>query len=87
LLKAYQPTSSSSYLIDNDKRLYLLLQRLLEDKLSLSHGALSGTDHEAHSIDHIHNTFDLSSEILMAWGIDNIDLVIVIVNAGGFGAE
>ena len=75
------------YFVDNHKRLDLLFEGFPEDKLGLGHGSFGGADHETDSIDHIHDAFHFSSEVLMAWSVDDVDIVVVVVYACAFGSE
>ena len=77
--------SGSVDLIDHNQGLYILLECLSEDKFSLSHRPLGGTDHQAHPIDHVHNSLDLTSEILMARRVHNVYAVVVVANVSALG--
>lgn len=68
--------------IDDNQRTNLLLKSLPKDKLSLRHRSLCGTYYKANSIHHIHDTFDLTTEILMARSINDVDAVVVVGNVG-----
>ena len=68
-------------LVDYDYRLQVMAERLFQHEFSLRHGSFGGTDHKTHSVHHGHNTLDLTSEVLMAWGIDNVKFE-VLVNDG-----
>lgn len=72
-------------LINDDNRLELLLKSFSEDKLRLSHWTFSGANDEADSIDHTEDTFDLPTEIVMARGIHNIDVIAIVKNVRAFG--
>jgi hypothetical protein len=64
-----------------------LLKCFFEHKLGLGHGPFCGADDQAYSVDHVHNSFYFSSEILMAGRVDDVDVVVVIKDAGGLGSS
>jgi hypothetical protein len=51
----------------------------------LGHRAFGSTDNQANTIDHSHDTLDLTAEIMMARGIDNVDLVSIVTDVGALG--
>jgi hypothetical protein len=53
---------------------------LFENELCLSHRTFSCAYNQAHSINHIHDSFNLPSKICMSRCIDNIKLMIVVNN-------
>ena len=53
----------------------------------MGHRTFSGTDDQTYSVNHVHNTFDFSSEILMARSVNNVDAIVAIVDASAFGSE
>jgi len=78
-------SSRSINFVDNYKGSNFLLKSFSEDKFSLGHGTLGGTYYETHTINHVHDSLNLSSEVLMAWSVDNVDVMVFISNAGAFG--
>lgn len=82
-----RPEFQKIYLIDDHKGLHFLLKCFFEYKFCLSHRAFGGTDNQADTIDHVHDTLDLSSEVLMAGCVNDVDIVIVILNAGGLRSD
>lgn len=75
------------YLVDNDYWLDVSLQSLSKDEFCLGHRAFSSTDNQANTIDHTHDTLDLTPEIMMARGIDNVDLVSIVTDVGTLGQD
>lgn len=65
-------------LVDNHDWLEAVAQGLLKDELGLWHGSLGCADNQANTIDHGHNTLDFTTEVLMAWCIDNIELEVFV---------
>ena len=66
---------------DNDD-LVPELQRLLQHEARLRHGALGRVDQQQNAVDHLQNTLDLTGEVGVARGVDNVDLVVFIVYGG-----
>ena len=62
-----------------------MAEGLLQHELRLRHGTLSGAYNEAHTIDHRHNTFDLTTEVLMAWCIDDVKFEVLVDDRRAFG--
>jgi hypothetical protein len=50
----------------------------------LRHWTLCGTDHQTHPIDHPEHPFDLPAEIVVARGIDDVDVIVVVHDVGAF---
>ena len=63
------------------------LQRAGEDEARLRHGALSGVDEQDDAVDHLEDTLDLSAEVGVARGIDNVDLGVAVADGGVFGED
>jgi hypothetical protein len=51
----------------------------------LSHGTFSGIYNEGNAIDHVHDSLYFSPKVGMAWGIDYVDDVALVADAGAFG--
>ena len=67
-------------LVDDDDDLVPQLQRLLQHEARLRHGAFGRVDQQQNAVDHLEDTLDLAGEIGMARGVDDVDLVVLIVN-------
>ena len=63
------------------------LQRAGEDEARLRHGALSGIDEQDNAVDHLEDTLDLSAEVGVARGIDNVDLGVAVADGGVLGKD
>ena len=74
-------------LVDTDNDRMIQFQSLLQNELSLWHGTFKGVHHKDDPIHHLENTFNLSAEVRMAWGIDDINLYPVISNCCIFGED
>ena len=74
-------------LVDDDDDAVTQLQRAGEDEARLRHGALSGVDEQDDAVDHLEDTLDLSAEVGVARGIDNVDLGVAIADGGVFGED
>ena len=71
-------------LVDDDDDLVPKLQRLLQNEARLRHGAFGCVDQQQNAVDHLEDTLDLAGEIGVARGIDDVDLVALIVNGRVF---
>ena len=60
-------------LIDHNNRLLTHLEGLLKHKSCLRHTTLERIDEQQHSVRHIENALNLTSEVAMARGVYNID--------------
>ena len=74
-------------LVDDDDDAVTQLQRAGEDEARLRHGALSGVDEQDDAVDHLEDTLDLSAEVGVARGIDNVDLGVAVADGGVFGED
>ena len=71
-------------LVDHDHRGQPSLESLRENVARLGQGAFGGVDEENDTVDHLERAFDLTAEVGVAWGINDVDLVVVIVEGGVF---
>ena len=74
-------------LVDDDDDAVTQLQRAGEDEARLRHGALSSVDEQDDAVDHLEDTLDLSAEVGVARGIDNVDLGVAVADGGVFGED
>jgi hypothetical protein len=58
-----------------------------ENELGLGLRTLGSINDKENAIDHAEDAFDFSTEIGVAWGIDNVDADIVIFEGGVFGFD
>ena len=58
------------------------VKRLADNELRLRHWSFTGIDQYHHTIDHRQNAFDLTTEICVARGVDDVDPGILPDNAG-----
>ena len=58
-----------------------------ENELGLGLRTLGGINDKEDAIDHAEDAFDFSTEIGVAWGIDNVDADVVIFEGGVFGFD
>ena len=61
-------------LVDHNYRLLAKLQSLLQHESGLRHAALKGIDKQEHTVRHVKDPFNLTSEIAMARSVYDIDL-------------
>ena len=72
-------------LVDDNDNLMAKFQRLLQHEARLRHGSLRCVDKQQDTVDQLQNALDLAGEIGMARGIDDVDLIILIVDSGILG--
>ena len=70
------------HLIYGDDHLMAQLQRLLQHKAGLGHGALGGVHQQDHAVDHFQDALHLAAKISVARGIHNIDLIVLVMDGG-----
>ena len=63
------------------------LQRSLQNKARLRHGALGCIHQQNNAVDHFQNALYLAAEIGMARGVNDIDFGSLIVHGGVFGKD
>ena len=67
-------------LIDDDDDAMVQLQSTLQHEAGLGHRALGRVHQQQNAVDHLQDTLDLTAEVRVAGGIDDIDLHAVIVH-------
>ena len=72
-------------LVDHDNGVETVGKRLHGHKPSLGHGAVDSVNHQQYRVHHGQDTLDLTAEVGVPRGINNIDAVFVPVNGGVFG--
>ena len=66
------------YFVNYDNRTSAVLQRLAQDKFSLSLRPIVRVHHEEHTVHHFHDPLHLSAKIGVAWRIHNVHVVVLI---------
>ena len=74
-------------LVDDDDRFGFEFQRLVEHETGLREGSFRGIDQQNHAVGHIENPFDLSAEVAVSRGVDDIDLRIPVADADVLGED
>ena len=74
-------------LVDDDDHLRAALHRLLQDELGLRLRAVVGVHDEQHAVDHAQDALDLAAEVGVAGGVDDVDVVAVVLEGGVLGAD
>ena len=74
-------------LVDDDDRFEFEFQRLVEHETGLREGSFRGIDQQNHAVGHIENPFDLSAEVAVSRGVDDIDLRIPVADADVLGED
>ncbi len=69
-------------LVDHDDRLQAGFEGLFGHEAGLRHRAVLGVDQQQHGVDHRHHTLDLATEVGVAGGVDDVDVVAVPVDGG-----
>ena len=70
--------------VDYDDWFQPLLKSLAQNESSLRLRAVEGVDHKQNAVNHFHYAFNLSAEVGVPGGIDNVDCVAAPVNRGVF---
>ena len=68
------------YLVDYNDDLVLELERLLEHEARLGHRALCRVNEKQYAVYHLEYTFDLTAEVCVSGGVDDIYLDVLVVN-------
>ena len=58
------------------------LQRALKNEAGLGHGTLGRIDQKKYAVDHFQNTLDLTAEVRVSGGIDDVDLDVLVMHGG-----
>ena len=74
-------------LIENNDGFSTDFESFTENELSLGLRTLGGINDKEDAVDHAEDAFDFSTEIGVAWGIDNVNADIVIFEGGVFGFD
>ncbi len=74
-------------LVDDHDRLEPQVEGLLEHEAGLGHGAVQGVHQQQDGVDHLEDPFHFATEIGMAGGIDDIDLVLSVVDRKVLGQD
>ncbi len=69
-------------LVDDDHRGEAGFEGLREHVAGLGKGAFGGVDEEDYAVDHLEGALDFAAEVGVAGGVDDVDLVVVIVEGG-----
>ena len=75
------------YLVDNDNNGMVQLKRTLKHEARLGHGALCGIDQQQNSVDHLEHALDLTAEVCVTGGVNDIDLDVLVVDGCIFGKD
>ncbi len=62
-------------------------ERLAEHVAGLGQRAFAGVDQQHDAVDDLERALDFAAEIAVAGGVDDVDLDVVIVDAGGLGED
>ena len=72
-------------LVDHDHRGEAGFERLGENVTGLRQRAFGGVDEEDDAVDHLEGALHFTAEVGVAGGVDDVDLVVVIVEGGVLG--
>src|SRR5699024_11190280 len=73
------PGVRAVYFVDNHNDLVTQLQRFLQNKTGLRHGPFRCIHQKKHAVYHFQDTFHLTAEVGVTWGIDYIDLGVPVM--------
>ncbi len=71
--------------VDDDDGLEAHLQGLLKHEAGLGHGAFKGVDQQQYAVGHVQNALDLTAKVGVAWGVNDVDLNVLVPNADILG--
>ena len=74
-------------LVDDHDGLRAGFEGFAEHKAGLGLRTVHGIDDQQHAVDHIHDSFHFAAEIRVTGGIHDIDVVILVLKSGVFGAD
>ena len=74
-------------LVDDDDGGQAELERLGQDETGLGQRALGGVDEQQHAVHHLEGALDLTAEIGVAGGVDDVDLDAVEPHRGVLGED
>ena len=60
-------------------------QCFFQNKFGLRHSTLERIYHQDNTVYHLQDTFYLAAEVRMAWGVDDVDFGIFVINSCIFG--
>ena len=60
---------------------------LLEDEVGLGHGALLGVDEEEGTVGHLEDSLDLSAEVGVSGGVNDVDGVVLVAEGAVLGGD
>ena len=67
-------------MIHND-HVQIQFQRFFRTKFGLRHSTLERIYHQDNTVYHLQDTFYLAAEVRMAWGVDDVDFGIFVINS------
>jgi hypothetical protein len=74
-------------LVDDDDGLGADFERLAQHELGLGLRAVEGVDDEQHAVDHLQDALHFAAEIGVAGGVDDVDVVILVLERGVLGLD
>src|SRR5690606_31645435 len=63
------------------------LEGFLSHETGLWHGAVDGVDHQQYAVNHAHHTLNLTTEVGVAGGVDDVDVVVFPLQRGVLGQD
>ena len=87
LLHLRRPTVRLVYLVDDHDRFQPQPDGFLEHEARLRHWPLEGVDQQQASVGHVEHTLHLAAEVSVARGVDDVDLVILVIDGDVFGED
>ena len=74
-------------LVDDQHDRQLRLERLAQHESGLGQRALAGIDEQQHAVDHGQRPLDLTAEVGVAGGVDDVDLDLAVVDRRVLGED
>src|SRR5690606_12795007 len=74
-------------LVDHNDGVEAGLEGLLGDEAGLRHRAVDGVDYQQNAVNHRHHALDLTAEVGVAGGVDDVDVVVFPLQRGVLGQD
>ncbi len=69
-------------LVDHDDRAQVEFERLAQHEARLRHHALGRVDEQEHALHHLQHALDLTAEIGVAGGVDDVEFDVAVADGG-----
>ncbi len=74
-------------LVDDDDRAQVQFERFAQHEARLRHDAFRGVDEQQDALHHLKHALDLTAEVGVAGGVDDVELEVPVNDGGVFGED